>query len=68
MQKSDYVWVVVLVERGIPTQVEAYSDERAAEQRGKYLVRDIQPDEDEVSVVRVRLDSQRDSMLIPLAG
>jgi hypothetical protein len=49
------IWVVVLVESGIPTLVEAYWDEETARTQAELLRQEINPDYDEVGVFEVEI-------------
>ncbi len=55
---SKPIWVVVKVESGIPTLVEAYRDKRTAKVRERSLRRDTNPDYDEVGAFQVRIGMQ----------
>ncbi len=52
-QRSDPLWIVVLVERGIPVSVEAFCDEEAALRREALLWTEANPEDDEVAVFEV---------------
>ena len=47
------LWIVVEVERGIPTLVEAFHREDWADQRADELRSEINPEDDEVAVFEV---------------
>jgi hypothetical protein len=51
--KGGIIWVVVLVESGIPTLVELYRDETAAIVREQSLRKDMRADYDEVGIFEV---------------
>jgi hypothetical protein len=53
--ESKAIWVVVLVQSGIPTLVEAYEDEETAKNREEVLREDIRPDYDETGVFEVEI-------------
>ena len=55
-QQNKMIWVVVLVESGIPVLVEAYSDQRQANIREQFLRQDINPDYDEVGLFEIMID------------
>ncbi len=55
-QQNRVIWVVVLVESGIPVLVEAYSDEKKADVREQFLRKDINPDYDEVGLFKIKID------------
>lgn len=57
-QGSEVVWVIVLVESGIPTFVEAYRDEETARRREEFLRKDINLDYDETGVFEVEIAVQ----------
>jgi hypothetical protein len=56
--ESETIWVVVLVESGIPTLVEAYRDEDTARQREEILSEDVNPDYDEIGIFEVQIGVQ----------
>ena len=64
-QKPDMVWVVVLVESGIPVCAEVYRDVESAWARGKSWRENMRPDYDEVGVFEVEIGTQ-DSYQIEL--
>ncbi|MBN1891012.1 MAG: hypothetical protein JW850_23650 [Thermoflexales bacterium] len=49
------IWVVVLVESGIPTLAEAYRDEASARAREQSLREDMSLDYDEVGLFEVEI-------------
>lgn len=59
-QQNKVIWVVVLVESGIPTLVEAYSDQEQASAREKFLRQDIRPDYDELGLFDIIIDEIAD--------
>ena len=54
-QKDKVIWVVVLVESGVPTLAEAYFDEETAKIREQTLRKDIRLDYDEVGLFEVEI-------------
>ena len=56
-KKSEWVWVVVLVESGIPVLVEVYRDEETARIREQQLSEDIRPDYDQAGIFQVEIDA-----------
>lgn len=58
LDKSKVIWVVVLVESGVPTLVEAYRNEDTARARKEILREDINPDYDEADVFEVEITEQ----------
>jgi hypothetical protein len=54
-QNGEVIWVVVLVQSGVPVLVEAYFDEKNAEIREQALREDINPDYDEVGLFEVKI-------------
>jgi hypothetical protein len=52
------IWVVVLVESGVPTLVEAYRDRAAAKAREQSLRETMRPDYDELGLFEVEIGSQ----------
>ena len=59
-QQDNLVWVVVLVESGVPALVEAYSNEREAVLRKRFLRQDINLDYDEVNLFEIKIDEVSD--------
>ena len=57
-EKSEVVWVVVLVQSGIPVVAEVYRDEETARKREEFLREDIRPDYDETGVFEVEIGVQ----------
>lgn len=57
-KQPEAIWVVVLVKSGIPTMVEAYRDKKTARARETSLRKDINPDNDEVSLFEVKIGAQ----------
>jgi hypothetical protein len=57
-KQSEAIWVVVLVESGVPTLVEAYRDQKTAKLREKALRKESNPDYDEVGVFEVEIGVQ----------
>jgi len=54
------IWVVVLVESGIPVRAEAYRDPKTALKREKALRRKMRQDYDEVGVFEVEIGVQEE--------
>jgi len=50
-----WLWVVVVVESGIPASAEAYRDEGSARRRERLLWKEIDPNDDAVGVFRVQV-------------
>jgi len=48
--EKDTVWIVVLVQSGIPVLAEVFPNRRAAQKRERELRREINPENDEVGV------------------
>lgn len=55
---SDTIWIVVLVQSGIPVLAEAYRDQKTALKRERALRRKMRPDYDEVGVFEVEIGVQ----------
>jgi len=53
--QPDTLWLVVLVESGVPASAEAYRDERSARRRERRLWNEIDENDDAVGVFRVRV-------------
>jgi hypothetical protein len=53
--ESPTIWIVVLVQSGIPTVVEAYWDKETAWAREEILRQDIKPDYDEVGIFEIEI-------------
>lgn len=53
--KKAWVWVVVMVQSGIPATVCAFRQEDAARKRLSWLSRRIRPDYDAVGIFRVQV-------------
>lgn len=58
-EASETSWVVVMVQSGIPVQVEAYRDRQHAETRERLWRERMRPDNDEVGIFEVQV---RDSV------
>jgi len=47
------LWIVVLVESGIPVIVEAFQKEKEAKKREKYFRKNMNPDNDETGIFEI---------------
>jgi hypothetical protein len=56
-QKSNQIWVVVEVWRGIPASVEAFRSKKKAQEREKSLKAEINPQDDEVAMFTVTINN-----------
>lgn len=56
MQTRQTLWIVVLVESGIPVLVEAYRFSQVAMEREQELRGELNPDDDEVAVFEVEIE------------
>lgn len=56
MQTRQTLWIVVLVESGIPVLVEAYRFPQVAMEREQELRGELNPDDDEVAVFEVEIE------------
>jgi len=56
-QKSDQIWVVVEVWRGIPASAEAFRSRKKPQEREKSLKADINPQDDEVATFAVMINN-----------
>ena len=54
-KKTQTMWVVVLVESGIPVAVEAYRDQRTAQKRERLLRNDMREEYDAVGMFEVEV-------------
>jgi hypothetical protein len=54
------LWIVVLVEKGIATQAEAYMNEQMAFARSATLREEIDPEDDSINVFELVLPEQFD--------
>lgn len=57
-KKPETVWVVVVVESGVPILAEAHRDQNLAEQREQFFRASMREDYDEVGVFEVKIGSQ----------
>jgi hypothetical protein len=62
-QENEVIWVVVLVQSGIPTLAEAYSDQEQASAREKFLRQEMRPDYDEVGLFDIIIDEPPDELI-----
>lgn len=53
--QSETVWVVVKVERGIPTDVEGFRDLQSAQICEEFFRADINPNDDETGIFEVQI-------------
>jgi hypothetical protein len=67
-QEDGAVWLVVLVESGIPTTAEAYRDRQCAKRRERLLWRDMDWNDDAVGVFRVRIGKPKCSVCETASG
>ncbi len=52
-EQPKQVWVVVLVQSGIPVAAEIYRDEQSAKMRESFLRKSMHPESDETGVFEV---------------
>jgi len=52
------VWIVIVVESGIPVLVEAHHNEKTAKRREQYFRKNAREDYDEVAVFEVAIGSK----------
>ena len=57
-KEPERVWVVVVVESGIPVLIEAHHDEKTAKRREKHFRKDMREDYDAVGVFEVAIGSK----------
>ncbi|MDM8519515.1 hypothetical protein QUF64_05655 [Anaerolineales bacterium HSG6] len=63
-QENKVIWIVVLVESGVTTLVEAYFDENVADARQQILQKKIKPNNDDLGVFKVKIGKQDDGYII----
>ena len=58
MDKPQVLWVVVVVESGVPVLVEAHPDVKTAKGRERFFRKSMRKDYDEVGVFEVEVGSE----------